>query len=153
MNSNTAISTKHPSKNNIDFTPGKMINFKTYLQPDPTYYFGNQILDHLGDLLIEQGLDRVYFITNDVLFDLYAKDFTDMFERKNIPYEALTIKDREHDKSFSNLENLCDTLVNKFITKGSVVIGFGGGCLTNIVGLAAGLIFRGIRYVEIPTTF
>lgn len=153
MQTKQSVLTKHPSRNNIDFTPGKMIHFRTYLQPDPTYYFGNNIIDQLGDLLLKEEFDRVYFISNEVLGNLYGNEITDMFTDKGIPYEVLTIDDTEHDKSFANLENLCDTLVNSFITKGSIVIGFGGGCLTNIVGLAAGLIFRGIRYIEMPTTF
>jgi 3-dehydroquinate synthetase len=32
-------------------------------------------------------------------------------------------------------------------------LAFGGGVIGNIVGLAAALLFRGIRFVEIPTTF
>lgn len=148
-----ATRTKIASRNNVSFKPGKMIRFKTYLSPDPTYYFGNNILEELGNLLLEQEHDRIYLITNETLLDLYGGEITDMFNKKGILYETLTIPDSEHDKSFATLENLCDTLVDKFVTKGSIIIGFGGGCLTNIVGLASGLIFRGIRYIEIPTTF
>jgi hypothetical protein len=32
------------------------------------------------------------------------------------------------------------------------LISFGGGSIGNITGLAAGLIFRGIRFIEVPTT-
>jgi len=143
--------TVSPQEN--DFAPGNMISFKTYLSPDPTYYFGNQIIDQLGDLLKAQEVDRVFLVTNEVLKKLYASEITDVLEANGLPYDVLTIPDSEHDKSFTTLENLCDTLVGKFVTKGSIIIGFGGGCLTNIVGLAAALIFRGIRYIEMPTTF
>jgi 3-dehydroquinate synthetase/DNA-binding IclR family transcriptional regulator len=135
------------------FEPKKMINFKTHLQPDPTYYFGFDIIHELGPLLKRHVFDRVYFVANSLLLDLYGKEILDLFEENGVVHESLTIKDSENDKTFSNLECLCEELVARGITKGSIVIGFGGGCLTNIVGLASGMIYRGIRYVEMPTTF
>lgn len=130
-----------------------MISFKTNLQPDPTYYFGHDIINELGPLVKEQVFDRVYFVTNDLLHSLYTEEIVKIFNENDIAHEVLTIDDSENDKTFTNLENLCEQLVAKGITKGSIIVGFGGGCLTNIVGLAAGLIYRGIRYIEIPTTY
>jgi 3-dehydroquinate synthetase len=43
--------------------------------------------------------------------------------------------------------------VSKGASKRSVAIAFGGGSVGNLVGLAAALLFRGIRYVEVPTSF
>jgi 3-dehydroquinate synthase len=130
----------------------KMINFKTYLKPDPTFYFGNRIIHELGGLVNQYAYDTIYFVTNELLFSLYGKDIVDIFKSNSIRYQTVIIKDGEDQKNFQNLEYLCETLIEKSISKGSIIIGFGGGCLTNIVGLAAGLIFRGIRYVEMPTT-
>ncbi|MBP2654790.1 MAG: hypothetical protein H6Q73_2359 [Firmicutes bacterium] len=130
----------------------KMINFKTHLSPDPTYYFGNRITHELGKLIKQYDFDKVFLVTNDILLNLYGKELTNIFDQNAIPHIVVTIPDGEHHKNFSNLENLCEKLVQNQISKGSIIIGFGGGCLTNIVGLAAGLIFRGIRYIEMPTT-
>lgn len=130
----------------------KMLPFKTNLQPDPTYYFGHNIINELGPLLNGYVFDRVFFVTNDLLFRLYTQEIIDVFKSNGVLHEIITIEDTESDKTFKNLEYLCETLVAKGITKGSIAIGFGGGCLTNIVGLAAGLVYRGIRYVEMPTT-
>lgn len=135
------------------FESKKMINFKTNLQPDPTYYFGHDIIDELGPLVKQHIFDRVFFVTNTLLLDFYGEDVVRALKNYDIEVETLTIKDSENEKTFSNLDSLCEQLVAKGITKGSIVIGFGGGCLTNIVGLAAGLIYRGIRYIEMPTTF
>lgn len=145
--------TRDAQPQRVQFSPGKMIHLKTNLSPDPTYYFGNGIIEHLGPLLKETEFDKVFFVTNEVLGRLYGGEIVRMFEKNGIPHEVIAIRDSEHDKTFANLQWLCDTLVEKFITKGSIIIGFGGGCLTNIAGLAAGLIFRGIRYIEMPTTF
>ncbi|WP_158408452.1 2-deoxy-scyllo-inosose synthase [Desulfosporosinus fructosivorans] len=130
----------------------KMIDFKTHLIPDPTFYFGNRITHELGSLINRYDYDKVYFVTNELLLKLYGKDILDMFNLNAITHEVVILTDGEDHKNFRNLEYLCETLIEKNISKGSIILGFGGGCLTNIVGLAAGLIFRGIRYIEIPTT-
>lgn len=130
----------------------KMVNFKTHLKPDPTFYFGNRMTHELGNLLAQYDYDKVYFVTNKLLLDLYGIYISDMFKDNSINHQVVILNDGEDHKNFQNLEYLCETLVERNISKGSIIIGFGGGCLTNVVGLAAGLIFRGIRYIEMPTT-
>lgn len=137
----------------MEFTKGQMIHFDTYLSPDPTYYFGCDIISNLPELINQYYYDKVFFITNDVLNKLYVPEIADILTKGNVNHEILTIADTEKDKTFTNLEWLCETLVAKGITKGSIMISFGGGCLTNIVGLASAMIYRGVRYIEMPTTF
>jgi 3-dehydroquinate synthetase len=129
-----------------------MIRLKTYLQPDPPYYLGNRIIDELGPLLKLYSFDRVYLVTNQFLLDSHGEDLLRVFRRNAIAHTVVTIEASETTKTFATLEDLCETLVDRNISKSSIVVGFGGGCLTNIVGLAAGMIFRGLRYVEMPTT-
>lgn len=129
-----------------------MVCFKTYLQPDPPFYFGNRITDGLGPLIKKHKHDRVYLVTNPLLLDLYGRELTEVLRRNGIEHQIVTIEDSESTKTFATLESLCETLIEGNLSKASIIIGFGGGCLTNIVGMAAGLIFRGIRYIEMPTT-
>jgi 3-dehydroquinate synthetase len=55
-------------------------------------------------------------------------------------------------KTFEGLQALCDHLVEMGVSKRSLLVVLGGGSAGNITGLAAGLIFRGIRFIEVPTT-
>ena len=87
------------------------------------------------------------------LMNLYGREIEDVLGRNSVSYETIISHDSERDKSFENLEYLCETLVHGGVTKKSIVLSFGGGCLTNVVGLAAGILYRGIRYVEMTTTF
>src|SRR5690606_24062458 len=43
-------------------------------------------------------------------------------------------------------------LFDRGATRSSVVVTFGGGVVLNVGGLAAGLVYRGIRFVHVPTT-
>jgi 3-dehydroquinate synthase len=140
----------------VDCSDGQkvpMVNFKTYLQPDPTYYFGNRIVDELGILLNQQSsVDRVYLVTDPFLNGKYGDELSDMFARHGIRHRILEVDANEDTKNLETLAGLCQELVKDGISKCSIVIGFGGGCLTNIVGLTAGMIYRGVRCVEMPTT-
>ena len=129
-----------------------MVRLKTNMKPDPTYYLGHRITSQLGKLIGELAPDRVYLVTNQVLFDLYGDDIFGSLEEVGLDCRSILIQDGEDHKSFQTLESLCETLVEQNISKASLILGLGGGCLTNIAGLAAALIFRGIRYVEMPTT-
>ncbi len=135
-----------------DSDAASMIRFKTFLNPDPPFYFGNRITAELGPLLKQRNPDRVYLVTNNFLFEQYGEELLQTLDRSSIHHDVVIIEDGEDHKNFSTLERLCETLVDRNISKSSIILGFGGGCLTNIAGLAAGLIFRGIRYVEMPTT-
>lgn len=133
-------------------TPGEMICLQTPMNPAPPFYFGNRITQRLGGLVKELNPDRVYVVTNLVLAALYGDQLESTLSESGLRFHFVTIEDTEKTKTFRTLEYLCETLVASGISKASVVVGFGGGCLTNIAGLAAAMIFRGVRYVEMPTT-
>jgi len=146
---NIDLTTQYPSH---DSTGCAMIHFETHLQPDPTFYFGNRILHGLPPLLERLTPDRVYLVATPALLAFYGAEIRDALRKGGLECVVVPIEDGENRKNFRTLEHLCETLVELNVSKASVIIGFGGGCLTNIAGLAAGLIFRGIHYVEMPTT-
>ncbi|HET8848050.1 MAG TPA: 2-deoxy-scyllo-inosose synthase [Nitrososphaeraceae archaeon] len=97
------------------------------------------------------SFDKIFFFTEPHLFELYSKDFfTKISEKYLCNIEFVPIG--EQCKSFTILEEICETLIVKGVSKNSILIALGGGAVGNIVGLVAGLIFRGIRFIEIPTS-
>lgn len=122
------------------------------LNPAPPYYFGNRIVSALGPLVSRLHPDQVFLVSTPILLKLYGAEILASLEREALPCKSIAIEDGEDNKTFRTLEFLCETLVEQGVSKASLIIGFGGGCLTNIAGLSAALIFRGIPYVEMPTT-
>lgn len=129
-----------------------MVRLDPPLEPAPPYYFGNRIIAELGPLVKHIGPDRVYLVTTPVLMKLYGGEILNSLKHEGLNCTTIAIEDGEDKKNFRTLEFLCETLVEQGVSKASLIIGFGGGCLTNIAGLSAALIFRGIHYVEMPTT-
>jgi 3-dehydroquinate synthase len=58
----------------------------------------------------------------------------------------------EATKSFPALAELCESLLETGLERGGLVIALGGGVIGDLTGLAASLVRRGVRLVQIPTT-
>lgn len=58
----------------------------------------------------------------------------------------------ESAKSFSGLEQVCGALLDNRIERGDLVVAFGGGVIGDLAGFAAGVVKRGVDFVQIPTT-
>jgi 3-dehydroquinate synthase len=58
----------------------------------------------------------------------------------------------EATKSFAALADLCERLLEIGLERGGLIVALGGGVIGDLAGLAASLVRRGIRFVQIPTT-
>jgi 3-dehydroquinate synthase len=117
-----------------------------------SYYLGENISAQFGDYLNEYDYDRVAVVAGRTPFRLFGAEFTRELTRYGIPHFVVLIEDTEASKSWTGLSSLCETLLEGGVTRDSIIVALGGGVTGNVAGMAAGLIFRGIRYVEVPTT-
>jgi len=69
-----------------------------------------------------------------------------------IPYETFEIGDGEAFKSLATIETLCRGFARMGLTRNDVVIGLGGGMVTDVAGFAASAWHRGIPVVHVSTT-
>ncbi len=69
-----------------------------------------------------------------------------------IPSETFVIGDGEHHKSLATIETLCRGFAGMGLTRNDVVIGVGGGMVTDVAGFAASVWHRGIPVVHVSTT-
>ena len=139
-----------------DFDRGKFIQIDVGLEPTFPIFFGYDIEDHFIETLERatrrHPVDRVFLLTDPFIFDLFGDAFSSKI-KGTFPATDINFLPRgETCKTFDVLQQLCDQLVGKGVSKRSLLIAFGGGSVGNITGLAAGLIFRGIRFIEVPTT-
>ena len=58
----------------------------------------------------------------------------------------------ESTKSFTQLANLSQALLEKSVERRDVVVALGGGVIGDLAGFAASVLRRGVRFVQIPTT-
>ncbi|POX63058.1 3-dehydroquinate synthase [Streptomyces sp. Ru62] len=131
---------------------GSIIELSNGASPSCPYYLGDGIADQLPAYLHRHAFDEVYLVTSDRLHARFGKELARTLSDAGIAVNVLTVREGESAKGWQQLTDLCERLVAAGVTKDSLVMALGGGMIGNIVGLAAGLTYRGIRYVEVPTT-
>jgi len=128
------------------------IRFDTALEIKSPYYLGYDVMDEFPKVLASYVVDRVFVISGAAVDQLYGDRLATALESHGIRHDRLTIQDNEYNKNFDGLSYLCEELVRRGVSRRSVLVAFGGGVIGNIVGLAAAMIYRGIGFVEMPTT-
>lgn len=133
-----------------------LLHLSTELAVPSPLFFGHRVADRfaatLERALVDAPADRIFLVADRTVADLHP-EFGRSTGYGGAGYERILVDPGEGSKSWDGLEALCEELIARGATKRSVVLAFGGGSVGNLVGLAAALAFRGVRYVEIPTTF
>ena len=65
---------------------------------------------------------------------------------------SLALPAGEGTKCWASLERACEWLLEQKVERKDIVIAFGGGVIGDLVGFAAAILRRGVRFVQIPTT-
>ncbi|WP_444451572.1 3-dehydroquinate synthase [Rhodobacter capsulatus] len=65
---------------------------------------------------------------------------------------SMTLPPGEGTKSWPHFERVCEWLLAQKVERKDIVVAFGGGVIGDLVGFAAAVLRRGVRFVQIPTT-
>ena len=69
-----------------------------------------------------------------------------------VEFATFEIGDGERAKSLTTIEELCRGFSRYGLTRGDVVVGVGGGLVTDVAGFAAACYHRGVAVVHVSTT-
>lgn len=94
----------------------------------------------------------VGLITDDNVGPLYADTVRAHVEQAGLRCFVHTLPAGESHKRLSRVEEICGTLLESGLDRGSMLIALGGGVVGDIAGFAAACFMRGIPYIQIPTT-
>ena len=94
-----------------------------------------------------------FAIVADWALSAYAHDLERRLQEHDLLLgEICFVPSGEGSKCFSELERVCNALLDLGIERKNAVIALGGGVIGDLAGLAAGLVKRGVRLVQVPTT-
>ena len=117
------------------------------------------------DILIEKNLidncakyildvyqnKNVYILTDSNVEKLYLESLIKALS-KDFDVDYVVIPAGEENKNISTYAYVCEELIKKDIRRSHLLIGLGGGVVGDICGFVAATIYRGINYINIPTT-
>ena len=88
--------------------------------------------------------EKIILITDETIFNLYKNKFKG--------YKSIIIKPGELSKTQVTIDSIINHLISLKADKSNVLIGVGGGVITDITGYIASIYMRGIPFTFVPTT-
>ena len=88
--------------------------------------------------------NKVIIITDENIARLYAE--------RLMSYKTIVLKAGEEYKQQSTVDYVINELIKRKADRESILIGVGGGVITDITGYAASVYMRGIKFAFVPTT-
>lgn len=122
--------------------------------------------DRSYDILIGRGLmkdagteiakrlpkAKATVITDETVAENYLAPLTESLKSVGIEIDPLVLKPGEKTKNYENMETACDHILKCKLERGDAVIALGGGVIGDLTGFAAGIVRRGMKFIQVPTS-
>ncbi|MBM3605140.1 MAG: 3-dehydroquinate synthase [Alphaproteobacteria bacterium] len=95
---------------------------------------------------------RVAVVTDASVADLHLAPLQAALAAEGIASEVLVLPAGEGTKSWPHLQNCVEWLLEQQVERRDIVLALGGGVIGDLVGFAAAILRRGVRFVQLPTT-
>ncbi len=116
-------------------------------------HIGAGLITRAGELIAPHAhTGRVFVVTDKNVSKLHGPTLAKTLAKAGLAAAEIVLPPGERTKSFRGLERLCRQLLQADIRRNDLVVAFGGGVIGDLAGLAAGLVKRGVDFVQIPTT-
>jgi 3-dehydroquinate synthase len=93
---------------------------------------------------------KLFAVSTEDVWKLHGSVLAEQFPPDQL--NVLYFPGGESNKRLNAVEHLADQMLARHADRSSVVLGFGGGIVTDISGFLAAIFMRGIPVVQIPTT-
>ncbi|MCX2695261.1 MULTISPECIES: 3-dehydroquinate synthase [Ochrobactrum] len=95
---------------------------------------------------------RVAIVTDESVAKAHLEALTESFARVGIESTPVIVAPGEKSKSFSTLETVTNAVLAARLERGDAVVAFGGGVVGDLSGFVAGIVRRGMNFVQMPTS-
>ena len=96
--------------------------------------------------------ERVGLISNPTVHKLYGQTLETSLSAAGYQVTRALVPDDEQAKELATVSRLYDTLIRAELDRTSIIVALGGGVVGDIAGFVAATLFRGLPYIQIPTT-
>ena len=95
---------------------------------------------------------RVAIVTDETVAAQHLPAFQAALAAEGIASTALSLPPGEQTKGWPQFSRTVDWLLEQKVERRDVVVALGGGVIGDLVGFAAAVLRRGVRFVQVPTT-
>ncbi|WP_343192120.1 3-dehydroquinate synthase [Buchnera aphidicola (Formosaphis micheliae)] len=97
--------------------------------------------------------DQAMLITNKILANIWKDLVVSYFNNAKIRLDQVILSDGEQYKNLSSIELIISSLLKYTHNRDTTLVALGGGVIGDITGFSAAIYQRGVRYIQIPTSF
>lgn len=95
---------------------------------------------------------KVWIVTEERVASLHLAALQAGLQAGGVDSAALILPPGEGTKSWPNLIRVVEWWLSEKVERRDVVVAFGGGVIGDLVGFAAAILRRGVRFVQLPTS-
>lgn len=95
---------------------------------------------------------RLAVVTDETVARLHLPAFLDSAEAAGLHCTVITVRPGEGSKSFPVFQDVCEQVLAARLERNDVIVALGGGVVGDLAGYVAGVVRRGMPFVQIPTT-
>ncbi|APH73973.1 3-dehydroquinate synthase [Aquibium oceanicum] len=122
--------------------------------------------DRAYDILIGPGLTeragaeiaarmpgvRAAIVTDENVAGAHLEAFAAGLAAADIASTSIVVAPGERTKSFERLQDVVDGILSARLERRDIVVALGGGVVGDLAGFASGIVRRGMRFVQVPTS-
>ncbi len=95
---------------------------------------------------------RAAIVTDETVAALHLATLRDSLHAAGIASTQIVLPAGEPTKSFEALQRVVSAILDARLERGDCIIALGGGVIGGLSGFAAGIVRRGMQFVQAPTT-
>jgi 3-dehydroquinate synthase len=95
---------------------------------------------------------RCALVTDSIVGPLYAEMVRLSLEEAGFEVVVITVPSGESSKSLAQVAFVCDAMIEAGLDRSALLVALGGGVVGDLAGFVAAIYYRGIPFVQIPTT-
>ncbi|AFI04385.1 3-dehydroquinate synthase [Helicobacter cetorum] len=104
----------------------------------------------LGTLPKLEIKQKVLIVSDSIVAGLHLSKLLECLKAKEI--RVCVLESGERHKNMRSLERILESAFEMQLNRHSLMIGLGGGVISDMVGFASSVYFRGIDFISVPTT-
>jgi len=114
---------------------------------------GNDLLDRCGEFLrAKTGAQKCALVSDTNVYDLYGERVSRSLEKEGFDVLEVVIPAGETSKQMACVSEVCEAMVRGGLDRSSTLVALGGGVVGDLAGFVAAIYYRGIPFMQVPTT-
>ena len=120
-------------------------SYDILIGPDLVETAGQRIAERLPGV-------RVAIITDENVAGHHLETLKASLDRADIAHASLVLPAGEKTKDYAHFEQVVDFVLANRLERGDALIALGGGVIGDLTGFAAGVVRRGMQFIQMPTS-